>query len=1228
MSGRPNPYVGPRSLRAGERLYGRDRELERLFHLLLAQRIVLLYSPSGAGKTSLLQAGLLPRLRAEGFHVHPVLRVGTPPPAGLTAIDRYSLSALLSLEDDGEEANNLDLAALSRHSLASYLERRRAERSGDPEAPEVLIIDQFEEILTTDPTATAARQAFFAGLGAALRDARVWLIASMREDYIAGLDPYRDALPTGLRATFRLDLLGREAALAAVRGPAEAAGVRFEPDAAGTLVDDLRVVHVQGLDGSVTTERGPHVEPVHLQVVCEGLWRRLGADERTIGASHLRALGDVDAALASYYDAQVEAAARASATPERTLRQWIGRRLVTAAGLRTQVLQTPASTQGLANAALQALVDAHLLRTDTRRGMTWFELAHDRIVRPLLASNARWLAARLSEVQRQAELWDSQGRPEALLLATAAEAAGHLAAPEERSEVERAFLAESARVRGREESARRNLRLLRLALGILALLAVAGLIAGIVLIRREGARALAEAHAAARTAEEKQRAAEAEQRAAEERVTRQLVAQISLYRDESPELAALLGVAAAERLADPWERKGALLSALTRAPHLVARRSAPGEARLVKVSSGRGGLVGLDHAGQVWSLAEAQATPLLPAELRAVDVAVHPREPWLAIGEAGGRVTLWDLAERRARAAASLPAEAQVRDDAVWIEGLAFSADGGSLLAVRRGKLAVGYLLAAPNWTPRRIGVLPADLRGPADLGLSPEGRRLVVGGGEADGKILVIATDTGERTPLRPDCVETPCPMRLARFDPGGGRLLTGGDGALALWQVARGEIVGAPRIVRLGAGEVVLAARFRDDGTIAAATNYGISLWDATTLAPRGTPIELPARVSALAATGAKGELLAASFEADAPVRIFDPQRLAPRGVTPTFWEGSGFRHGPVAAALDPSGSRAAIFDYDGTQRVGVVKLLGVDGTTRDAPPLAGGQALAMQWTPAGALVVADAEGKVSTWTPGAAWTTLGALPARPLALALGLDESGGVTVATREQDGLHVSAGEGLTRRTKLDGPATDLLALAPGARRLALAHCTTGARPGVCDAGQVEVREVDGSTGPASPALALDTVPTQVVWSSDARRLAVAGSRVRVWDLAEGRAIPLRVPRGVGAIAFSADGRVLAGAAAEGNATANVALWDLDTGEELAPALRLHNPAVGDTPEGQVMLSADGGLLLSSRCDGVVLWDLSEAALRREACALAGREPTPAEQARFFGSSGAPICRAAE
>ena len=80
MAGK-NPYVGPRAFTRGETIYGRDRELQRLVHLLIAERIVVLFSPSGAGKTSLIQAGLVPRLEQEAFVVLPAVRVGLEPPA-------------------------------------------------------------------------------------------------------------------------------------------------------------------------------------------------------------------------------------------------------------------------------------------------------------------------------------------------------------------------------------------------------------------------------------------------------------------------------------------------------------------------------------------------------------------------------------------------------------------------------------------------------------------------------------------------------------------------------------------------------------------------------------------------------------------------------------------------------------------------------------------------------------------------------------------------------------------------------------------------------------------------------------------------------------------------------------------------------------------------------------------------------------------------------------------
>ena len=133
---RPNPYVGPRSFRTGEKMYGRERETLELLDLIIAERIVLLYSPSGAGKTSLIQAALTPKLREEGFNVVRPMRVSAevaavPPPPGskpegtsAVAINRFVLSTLLSLEEPLPKEKRIPLATLSHLTFDEYLKQR------------------------------------------------------------------------------------------------------------------------------------------------------------------------------------------------------------------------------------------------------------------------------------------------------------------------------------------------------------------------------------------------------------------------------------------------------------------------------------------------------------------------------------------------------------------------------------------------------------------------------------------------------------------------------------------------------------------------------------------------------------------------------------------------------------------------------------------------------------------------------------------------------------------------------------------------------------------------------------------------------------------------------------------------------------------------------------------------------------------------------------------------
>ena len=227
---RANPYVGPRAFRENERLYGRDRETLDLLDLVLAERLVLLLSPSGAGKTSLINAALLPKLRDEGFRVSPVIRVNAEPPAATNGREdrpnRYVLSVLHALEEQrAPEGDRLPVAELAGLTLAEYLDEHPV--GGGREGPEILIFDQFEEVLTVDPTDVEAKEEFFEQLGEALSNRRRWALFAMREDYWARLDPYLCLVPTQLSTTYRLDLLTPEAASTAIQRPAEGAGVEF-----------------------------------------------------------------------------------------------------------------------------------------------------------------------------------------------------------------------------------------------------------------------------------------------------------------------------------------------------------------------------------------------------------------------------------------------------------------------------------------------------------------------------------------------------------------------------------------------------------------------------------------------------------------------------------------------------------------------------------------------------------------------------------------------------------------------------------------------------------------------------------------------------------------------------------------------------------------------------------------------------------------------------------------
>jgi WD40 repeat protein len=421
---RGNPYVGPRSFRTGEKLFGRGRETDELVDLLIAERIVLMSSPSGAGKTSLINAAIIPQMRAHGFKVYGPIRVGWSPtsdvevPAGA---NRFVLSLLLSLEESrlslaGARSTKRDLPidSLARMTFSQYLDSLEGTDAASDSV--LFVFDQFEEIQTIGPSQHAARLEFFEQVGQALRKRSRWSLFAMREEYVAALQPYGRAIPTRLATSFRLELLSNTAASEAIGGPAREAGIAFEAEAGDELVRYLSTVRVLQSDGTMAEAPGNTVEPVQLQVVCRRLWETLPSEAATIDLGHVRSVGNLDSALVDYYEAVAADAGRVVAGGERAVREWVEKSLITSSGIRGEIMQEPHATAGLENDAIRKLVDNYLVREDKRRGNTWYELAHDSLIKPIGTSNADWLDKHLHPMQRQAKLWEREGRPDRLLM--------------------------------------------------------------------------------------------------------------------------------------------------------------------------------------------------------------------------------------------------------------------------------------------------------------------------------------------------------------------------------------------------------------------------------------------------------------------------------------------------------------------------------------------------------------------------------------------------------------------------------------------------------------------------------------------------------------------------------------------------------------------------------------------------------------------------------------------
>ncbi len=1142
--GCPYPGLVPFTPEQARWFHGRDHVVEELLERLRARRGVLaLFGSSGSGKSSLVAAGL-----------PPALSTGALP--GVSAADLHLLRA------------GTDPAAVIE-ALAQL-------RSGPGRRPGLLVVDQFEELLTEpvgrppggpgepeipDGERVLAELVAFADGD---RPGRVLLV--MRDDFFPQLSGRSPALMKHLlqeRIVSLTDELDQAALRDIVTGPARRQGWNVDPLLTDRLIRDLV---------DPRTQAAPAADLPVLALTLRRIWDTATAGEptdNTLTSAHYDTVGGVRTAFAGWCD--------------QAYRELPADRQPTARDLVTALVQDPDPGQGTpavrrrrtlaeltrtadgevdaaAVETLEHLTDARIVTTtrDPAGGEVLVELAHDTVIEHWDALHTwleddrerrRWL----DRTEDRAQHWLETGRRSGLLeddeLGEAARYAGARV-----PDVVAAYLT-AGRVRQRARiRARHGVQLALVALTLFSLVA-----ATVAVVRtRDAGRRRAEA-TQARTEALRQRDVAIGNQALDfgDQLTAadpSLAAQLDLvgYRlSPSPQSAARLRDLAQAPLAALVPGRTGTVTSVAFSPdgRILAGGNDEGDLQLWSRAgvgppvalgppfAGRAGAVatvafspdgatlaagGGDGVVRRWTVSDPRHPVLLGRPLAASttveSIAFSPDGRTLAAGDDDGRLRLWDLTHP------ATPELISRLSTGGLVYAVAFSPDGRILAGA--GDDAVQLWDLRDRSHPARSGRPSTAGTGTTSidsLSFSPDGRTLAGGGtrGELNQRSGVRLWDVHD--PAHPAAVGAPLAGadRVA-FSPDGRTLATSDGPTVRRWDLARPARPAAIGRPLTGHTSWIVDLAFSPDGRTLATSGQdnAIRLWNLTSPAHPdllGPPLTGPTGDVESVAVSPDGRDLISAGD-DRTVRQWDLTRAARPGRV-LLPAGSAGPAAIMSLAYRPDGQVVAAGGADGRFRLWDLTGAG-DPVLLGRPVDTGSDSVtSVAFSPDGRTLAVGTDGRsVSLWDVG--------------------------------------DAGRPVRAAGPLRGPAdvVDSVAFSRDGSLLAA---------GVDD-GTVQVWTV---TDPARPGPAISLKGTQndgIRLAFGPRRLLAAvddGGTLRLWNLAD-PALPVlagppesRVDSSFYAVAVSPDGRTLA----VGDDT-DVQLWDLSDPAAPTP---LGRPSAGHT-----------------------------------------------------------------
>ena len=1133
--------------------FGRESAVTKVLELmsrrLAGTGLLVVSGVSGAGKSSLLQAGVLPQLRRAGLGSAPeaaswpclVFTPGERPLEELAirvapraAVDAATLLPRLAAEPKG-------FAMTARQAALADSGNPEEDGGGLPhevgQRRMLLVIDQFEQLFTRCKSEDE-RQVFITALHAAAaraagerRAPAALVVILVRADFEARLADYPLLVPA-VQDRYLLTAMTPRQLRAIITEPALKAGSSVNKNLVQALLEEMRTRTVSSAADSGTSAIGAGALPL-LSHALDQAWRHRTGKVLTL-ADYERT-GGIEGAVA---DSAQCAYDRLTPAQQAVARQVFIRLTATSSdGIDTADRVTRTELTDGKSAAEAGDVEAVLEAFAAERLLTLaadsVEISHEVLLTawPLLRDT--WLgethADRIirTQLRRTATEWTRNSRDPSYLyrgtvLQTAVETADRIGADSARnpplSQIERDFLLDS-------KSARRRTARWRKA-AIAAPLALA--------------------------------------------VTASAAAGFALHNE-----------------ANATRQHAIALSRQLAADGLTIDLTDPVTARQLAVAAWRVHPTDQAQSAMTTLLAEQRQDGMLPAtseENGLKDpVAFSPDGKLLATAGSDGEVRLWNPATGQLVRA---PLAAVTGSDAA-VFAVAFSPDGkllataGSDGTVRLWNPATGQLVRAP---------LPAVTGSDAAVfavAFSPDGKLLATA--DSDGTVRLWNPATGRAVGAPLPAMTGSGAVYGVAFSPDGKLLATAdSDGTVRLWNPATGRAVGAPLPAMTGSGAVYGVAFSPDGKLLATADSDGtVRLWNPATGQPSGTPLSASPRGPVFGVAFSPDGKLLAGADSNGTVLLWNPATGQPSGrPLPAVAGNNGVVLGVV---FSPDGKLLATAGSDGTVRLWNP----ATGQPSGTPPSAitgASDVYGVAFSPDGKLLAtADSDGTVRLWNPATG---------QPLGAPLPSDSTAVVGVAFSPDGKLLASAdGDGTVR---LWNPATGRAAGAPlpaNTGRYAIVNGLAFSPDGKLLAtgdGDGTVQLWNPATGQPVraplPAVADFDISNVygVTFSPDGKLLASTNGdgTVRLWDPATGREIGAALSTdstAVYGVAFSPDGKLLASADGDGT----VRLWDTATGQEVGTPL----PAVtGSGAVYGVAFSPDGKLLASADSDGKVrLWD---------------------------------------